>query len=95
MNRRAFVIGLGAVLAARHTATAQPATKVARIGVVLTLYSSPDGAPEGFRDGLRALGYIEGQNVVIEWRSAAWKYDQRCARDGVDPAQGGRSLSPT
>src|SRR5262245_32937940 len=55
---------------------AQTATKVPRIGVVLTLYASPEGAPEGFKDGLRALGYIEGHNVVIEWRSAAGKYDQ-------------------
>jgi ABC transporter substrate binding protein len=43
---------------------------------VLTLYASPEGAPEGLKDGLRALGYIEGQNVVIDWRSVAGKYDQ-------------------
>jgi len=64
------------LLAPPLTAEAQPAAKIPRIGVILTLYSSPMGAPEGFKDGLRALGYIDGQNVLIEWRSAAGKYDQ-------------------
>ena len=78
MDRRTFLAGTGAVLLAPPLAAeAQQAKKVYRIGVVLTLYSSPtEGAPEGLKDGLRALGYIEGQNVVIEWRSAAGKYDQ-------------------
>jgi putative tryptophan/tyrosine transport system substrate-binding protein len=71
----AVVLGLGLVFAP-VSAWAQPTTKVPRIGVVLTLYSSPEGAPQGFNDGLRELGYIEGQNVVVEWRSVAGKYDQ-------------------
>jgi len=77
MNRRRFLFtSLAGVLAAPRSAEAQPATKVPRIAVVLTLYASPEGAPEGLKDGLRALGYIEGQNVVIDWRSVAGKYDQ-------------------
>lgn len=58
-----------AVLAAPLTATAQPAGKVYRIG-----YLSPrpgiEAPEELFRQGLRELGYVEGQNLVIEWRFA-------------------------
>ncbi|MFQ5567573.1 MAG: ABC transporter substrate-binding protein, partial [Paracoccaceae bacterium] len=38
----------------------------------------PVGSPvlEPFRQGLRDLGYVEGQNIVIEWRSAEGKYDR-------------------
>ena len=78
MDRRTLLRTFGlSLLAPPLVAEAQPAAKVPRIGVVLTLYASPaETAVQGFRDGLRALGYIEGQNVVIEWRSAAGKYDQ-------------------
>jgi putative ABC transport system substrate-binding protein len=31
---------------------------------------------EGFRQGLRALGYVEGKDIVIEWRSAEGKFDR-------------------
>jgi putative ABC transport system substrate-binding protein len=69
MNRRAFVTGLGAVLAAPLGAEAQPAGKVSRIGVLAhssaTLYR---GYVDALREGLRELGWIEGQNLVIEYR---------------------------
>jgi putative ABC transport system substrate-binding protein len=66
MNRRAFLSALsGSLLAAPLAAEAQPAGKVPRIGVL----SSASGATwEGFRQGLRELGYTEGRTILIEWR---------------------------
>jgi putative tryptophan/tyrosine transport system substrate-binding protein len=57
------------LLAGAVIATAQQPKKVPRIGY-LTLTASPRG-PEAFLQGLRELGYIEGQNIVIEPRHAA------------------------
>ncbi len=81
MSTRARVLGLGALLviallAAPLATTAQPSGKVWRIGV-LTL-STATWAPnaDGFRQGLREQGYVEGQNIVIEHRDAAGKADR-------------------
>jgi len=74
MNRRAFVTGLGAVLAAPVAAEAQPAGKVARIGF-LSLSSGPTPSMD-LAPGLRELGWIEGQNIIIEYRWAAGRKDQ-------------------
>jgi putative tryptophan/tyrosine transport system substrate-binding protein len=54
------------------TAHAQQATAVHRIGRLIAGNppAGPDPSLEAFRQGLRALGYIEGQNLVIEHRSA-------------------------
>src|SRR5713101_8137370 len=71
MDRRAFLAGTGAVLlAAPLAAQAQPAEKVPRIGFLF--YGAPGPSPEldAFRQGLRDLGYIEGQNITIEYRFA-------------------------
>src|SRR5262245_8172787 len=69
MNRRAFVTGLGAVLAAPLGAGAQVAGRAPRIGL-LSGGSSHSAAPfvDQFRQGLRELGYTEGRNIVIEYR---------------------------
>src|SRR5262245_3074196 len=70
MNRRVFVTGLGAVLAAPLGAGAQQPRQW-RIGVLST-GSISDGAPlfAVFDRQLRELGYIEGQNIVFDFRGA-------------------------
>ena len=50
---------------------AQPAAKVARIGYLSPSSAAADAAQsEAFRQGLRALGYVEGQSVLVEARYA-------------------------
>jgi ABC-type uncharacterized transport system substrate-binding protein len=70
MKRRAFVIGVGAALATPRNAYAQRAEKAAHIGVLL--FGSPDTDPNlpAFREGLRDRGYVEGRNIVLEYRFA-------------------------
>jgi len=66
------------ILVAPFTADAQQATKVYRIGRLMagSLPSGPDQAVEDFRQGLRDLGYVEGQNLVIEERYAEGRAEQ-------------------
>jgi putative ABC transport system substrate-binding protein len=77
MNRRAFVTGLGAVLAGPVAAEAQQAEKVWRIGV-LTVGTIDAVTPllRHFDEGLRDLGYVEGRNIIIERRSAGGRLDK-------------------
>ena len=68
MDRRAFVVGRLAVLAAPLAADGQQAGKVYRIGW-LAAGPIPDNL-DACCSGLRALGYLNGHNVVIESRYA-------------------------
>jgi len=63
-----------AVLGALPGAEAQRSDKVPRIGylVLSPLADPPSAERAAFLEGLRELGYVVGQNVVIEYRSAAW-----------------------
>jgi putative ABC transport system substrate-binding protein len=76
MDRRAFVVGV-ATLAVPFAAGAQQAGKVARIGYLLLPPLAEKPSPErmAFLQGLGELGYEEGRNVIIEFRSAAWNVE--------------------
>jgi ABC-type uncharacterized transport system substrate-binding protein len=63
------------LLAAPLTAHAQPPSKVPRVGV-LGERSPTDPFLAVFRQGLRELGYTEGQNIIIEYRYAHGAVDQ-------------------
>jgi len=80
VDRRAFIAAVtGGLLAAPLVAEAQPAGKIARIGYLATnLRGSPQASHEAFVEELRGLGYVEGRNVVIEYRDAEGK-DERLA----------------
>jgi putative ABC transport system substrate-binding protein len=77
MNRRTFLCGLTlGTLTAPLAAEAQPGGKVPRIGFLF--YGSPGPSPEldAFRQGLRELGCIEGQNIAIEVRFASGRVER-------------------
>ena len=72
MDRRGFVGHVVAgVLAAPLVARAQQVGKVYRIGILEAIPAAQNAANlDALRKGLRGLGYIEGRNLVIEYRSA-------------------------
>jgi putative ABC transport system substrate-binding protein len=78
MNRRAFTTLLGgAAVVWPIAARAQQAGKVHRIGVLETISTTLNVANfYALREGLRQLGYAEGQNLVIEYRSADGRDDR-------------------
>ncbi len=77
MDRRTFIGRIaGALLAAPLAAEAQPAAKVPRIGYLSSNLAGSPYMTEGFRQGLRDLGYVEGRNVVIEFRDAEGKLER-------------------
>jgi len=66
IDRRGFIGTLASGLLAAPLGTfAQQPAKVSRIGVLGNIESPPW---DGFRRGLRELGYVDGRNVTIEWR---------------------------
>src|SRR5436309_14142966 len=83
MDRRTFLAGTCAVLlAAPLPAEAQQAAKVYRLGL---LGGSPPNSPggrrawEGFFQGMRELGYVEGQNILVEGRWYGERTDRLAA----------------
>jgi putative ABC transport system substrate-binding protein len=68
MRRRHFLLGLGSAAAWPHAAQAQ-SRKLNTILWVST-EAQPDPFIEGFRDGMRARGYVEGQNLTFVLRYA-------------------------
>jgi putative tryptophan/tyrosine transport system substrate-binding protein len=73
-----FALGLfGALLfALGFPAHAQQPVKVPKLGCYMLGAAGLGTREEAFRQGLRDLGYVEGQNIFIEWRFAAGQADQ-------------------
>ena len=81
MPRRTFIVAMAAgLLAAPLAAEGQQAEKVHRIGFLGPASASNSvSRVEALRAGLRDLGYVEGKNVVIEFRWADGNYDRLAA----------------
>src|SRR5262252_3413667 len=79
MNRKLFWLITAILLALAHRAEAQQPKKV-RIGYLSNADAATDsargGRAEGIRLALRELGYIEGQNIAIEYRYGEGKVDR-------------------
>ena len=81
ITRRELLIALGAgALAAPLVSFAQQQPKVRRIGFLAarsrSTPSNTDVYYDAFTQGMRELGYVEGKNLVIEWRFADGKYER-------------------
>jgi ABC transporter substrate binding protein len=76
VRRRKFRFATAALLAAPLAAEAQPAGKVLRIGVLLTVNAPAEDPPQAFRQRLRELGYVEGRNLSFKWRYAEGRSDR-------------------
>src|ERR671919_926528 len=78
MSKKPICVALGIMLLPlTFSAQAQQPKKVPRIGFLSgSPPSSIKAGTEAFRQGLRDLGYVEGKNIVIEWRSAEGKRDR-------------------
>ncbi len=78
ISRRSFLTTLGlGLLAAPFAAGAQQAGKVHRIGYLSGSSSTAQrDLIEAFRQGLRELGWVEGQNIVIDYRFAEGRFDR-------------------
>src|SRR3990172_6008263 len=75
MKRRDLLAAAGAIVAASLAARAQQAARVPRIGFLGNSTAALEANLVGpFREGLRDLGYVEGRNVLIEYRWAEGRY---------------------
>lgn len=71
MKRRFFLMMLGGATALRRLpAAAEPSRLLPRIGIVTPADSDRTPLFDAFRAGLRDLGYVEGRNIVLEFRLA-------------------------
>ena len=75
MRRREFITFAGAATVLPFAAMAQPKS-IPRLGVLL--YSNPQSDPQmaAIRRGLGDLGYVEGRNIIIEYRYAEGQLDR-------------------
>src|SRR6516164_2534644 len=77
LRRRAFITLLGGAAAWPLAARAQQPAKVWRIGFLSAVTrSAASGSYASFVQGMRELGYVEGKDFVIEWRSVEGKYER-------------------
>ncbi len=78
-TRRELVIALAGAFAVPAVALAQPQNKIRRVGFLAVRhvdFVDTDYYYGPFRQGMRDLGYVEGRDFVIEWRSAEGKAER-------------------
>ena len=79
IDRRVFTAVLAAtLLGAPGRAFPQTSEKLPRIGVLVSA-TPPHPFADAFRRGLRPLGYVEGENIAIEWRYTEGQSDRAAA----------------
>ena len=76
VRRREFITLLGGAAAAWPLAARTQESKTARIGALYIGTADAESFKKELREGLRELGYVEGQNIAFEFRSAEGKLDQ-------------------
>jgi putative ABC transport system substrate-binding protein len=76
MRRRDFIKVIGVAATAWPLSAHGQQSKVARIGVLYIGAADEESFKNGLREGLRDLGYLEGKNIVFEFRSAEGKLDR-------------------
>ena len=76
MRRRELFTLLGGVAVGWPIAVLAQPSKVARIGVLYIGLADAESFKKELRDGLSELGYVEGQNIAFEFRSAEGKLDR-------------------
>src|SRR5690349_7059905 len=77
MRRREFItLASSAAIAWPLAARAQQQFKIARIGALYIGLADAQSFEKEFKDGMRELGYVEGQNAAYEFRSAEARLDR-------------------
>jgi putative ABC transport system substrate-binding protein len=76
MRRRQFITLLGGVVALPFAAGAQQSGKVFRIGILANYRFGEPDLWAVFIQRLRDFGYVDGQNITIEWRVSEGKYER-------------------
>ena len=72
MRRRSILVGgaLALLIAPKPSVSQQPQAKIPRVGVLTQASSNRAPMFDAFRQGLRDLGYVEGRNIILEFRFA-------------------------
>ena len=76
MRRREFITLLGGAAAAWPLTARSQQPRIARIGALYIGLADAESFKKELREGLRELGYVEGQNVAFEFRSAEGRLDR-------------------
>jgi putative ABC transport system substrate-binding protein len=76
MNRRETLAAFVALGGGSRPIRAQPAARVARIGFLSLNRAGDSRGRDGFVQGLRELGYVDGRNVVVDYRDGDGRIDR-------------------
>ena len=76
MRRRDFIRAIAGLAVAWPSIARAQQTKLARIGVLYIGIADAESFKQELREGLRELGYVDGNNISFEYRSAEGKLDR-------------------